>query len=53
MFTLGDTTASDGRQHLKVLGENSFGFEEHLATLNSDFDYNDMTVQVLQITPLA
>jgi hypothetical protein len=53
VFTLGDTTASDGRQHLKVLGENSFGFEEHLATLNSDFDYNDMTVQVLQITPLA
>jgi hypothetical protein len=53
VFTFGDATASDCRQHLKLLGDNAFGFEELLASQRSDFDYNDVTVQVLQINPLA
>lgn len=52
VFTLGDTTASDGRQHLKLFGENHVGFEELLVTQGADWDYNDLTVLVTQITPL-
>lgn len=43
-FTLGDTTARDGRQHLKLLGDNTFGFE-----VGSDWRYDDLIAQVTQV----
>ncbi|WP_457767240.1 beta strand repeat-containing protein [Cyanobium sp. ULC065] len=46
LFTLGDTTAADGRQHLKVFGDNSFGFEDLLSSGGADWDYNDLIVTV-------
>ena len=49
LYTFGDTTAEDGRQHLKVLGDSSFGFEDQLASQGSDFDHNDF---VVKITPV-
>ena len=32
VFTFGSSTGSDGRQHVKVLGDNTFGFEDLLAS---------------------
>jgi hypothetical protein len=49
VYTFGDNTAVDGRQHLKVLGDSSFGFEDQLANKGADFDYNDF---VVKITPV-
>ncbi len=46
LFTLGDTTAADGRQHLKVFGDNTFGFEDLLSSGGADWDYNDLIVTV-------
>ncbi len=46
LFTLGDSTAADGRQHLKVFGDNSFGFEDLLSSGGVDWDYNDLIVTV-------
>ena len=45
VFTFG-ATASDGRQHVKVLGDSTFGFEDLLASQRSDWDFNDFKVQV-------
>ena len=45
VFTFG-ATASDGQQHVKVLGDNTFGFEDLLYSQNSDWDFNDFRVQV-------
>ncbi|MEY4800848.1 MAG: hypothetical protein RLZZ213_1295, partial [Cyanobacteriota bacterium] len=45
VFTFG-ATASDGRQHEKVLGDSTFGFEDLLASQRSDWDFNDFKVQV-------
>ena len=45
LLTFGDGTAADGLQHLKVLGDNLFGFEDELAKENPDWDYNDYRVQ--------
>jgi hypothetical protein len=44
VFTFG-ATASDGQQHVKVLGDNTFGFEDKLASRGSDWDYDDFFVQ--------
>ena len=49
LFTFGDSTGADGKQHLKLLGDNSFGFEDRLTRQGADWDYNDLTVK---ITPL-
>jgi hypothetical protein len=46
LYTFGDTTAADGRQHLKVLGDNSFGFDDLLASGGADWDYNDLIVTI-------
>jgi hypothetical protein len=45
VFTFG-VTASDGRQHVKILGDNTFGFEDLLASQGSDWDFNDLKVQI-------
>jgi hypothetical protein len=46
VFTFGATTASDGRQHVKLLGANTFGFEDLLASQGSDWDFNDTKIRV-------
>ena len=46
VFTFGSSTGSDGRQHVKVLGDNTFGFEDLLASQGSDWDFNDLKVRV-------
>jgi hypothetical protein len=48
LFTFGATGGSDGLAHLKVLGQNSFGFEDLQASKGADWDFNDflLTAQV-------
>jgi len=46
VFTFGASTASDGRQHVKLLGTNTFGFEDRLASQGSDWDFNDLKAKV-------
>ena len=46
VLTFGSTTASDGRQHVKLLGTNTFGFEDLLASQGSDWDFNDTKIRV-------
>ena len=46
VFTFGATTASDGQQHVKVFGDNYFGFEDFISSQGSDWDFNDMSVKV-------
>ena len=48
VYTFGSSTASDGRAHIKVLGDNTFGFEDLSASQGSDFDYNDAVLKVQQ-----
>jgi hypothetical protein len=49
LLTFGAFGASDGETHLKVLGQNSFGFEDLLANQGTDWDFNDfiLTAQVV------
>ena len=44
VFTAGLLSASDGKQHTKLLGQNFVGFEDLLASQQSDWDFNDVTV---------
>jgi hypothetical protein len=44
-FVLGSANA-DGREHIRILGENVFGIEDLTADRGSDFDYNDMIVGI-------
>ncbi|MCX5944139.1 MAG: FG-GAP-like repeat-containing protein [Cyanobacteria bacterium] len=46
VLTFGANTASDGRQHVKLLGTNTFGFEDLLASQGSDWDFNDTKIWV-------
>ncbi|HYP03992.1 MAG TPA: hypothetical protein VER57_05520, partial [Cyanobium sp.] len=48
LLTFGASGGSDGLPHLKVLGQNSFGFEDVLAFQGADWDFNDflLTAQV-------
>ena len=46
MLTFGSSTGSDGRQHGKVLRDNTFGFEDLLASQGSDWDFNDTKIKV-------
>ncbi|MFO1158651.1 MAG: hypothetical protein U1E60_07415 [Reyranellaceae bacterium] len=45
VFVVG-TANSDGREHIRLLGENVFGIEDLAAGQRSDFDYNDMLIGV-------
>ncbi len=51
VFTIDATTTltanPDGTTHVRVFGENTFGFEDmNAATAGVDFDYNDMIVKL-------
>ena len=46
VLTFGASGGSDGLAHLKVLGQNTFSFEDLLQSQNSDFDYNDFILKV-------
>lgn len=51
VFVLG-TANPDGRDHIRLLGENIFGIEDLTTAQHGDFDYNDMLVGVhLQAAP--
>lgn len=45
IFVIG-TANADGREHIRMYGENTFGFEDLRADQHSDFDYNDMIVKL-------
>jgi hypothetical protein len=40
------TANVDGHDHVRMFGQNTFGFEDLRADQHSDFDYNDMVVKV-------
>ena len=43
VFVVGDAN-SDGREHIRLMGENSFGIEDLTVGQHSDFDYNDILI---------
>lgn len=43
------TANIDGQDHIRMFGQNVFGFEDLRANQNSDFDYNDL---VVKLTPI-
>ena len=49
LFTFGVTSARDNHIHVKNLGSNFFGYEDTLASRNSDWDFNDITILVEMI----
>ena len=44
LLTIGPSGTADGLAHLKVLGQNSFAFEDLLASQGADWDFNDFLV---------
>jgi hypothetical protein len=38
---------ADGREYIRIFGENTFGFEDLTAAQQSDFDYNDMVMRLV------
>jgi hypothetical protein len=46
VYTFGASTAADGKQHIKELGQNLFGFEDRAAGQGSDWDFNDVVVEI-------
>jgi pimeloyl-ACP methyl ester carboxylesterase len=49
-FTFGSNTAADGRAHVMLLGKNQFGFEDLLVSQYSDWDFNDVVMNISLIT---
>ena len=46
----GSTSANaDGAQHVRLFGENVFGFEDMSAARGADFDYNDTIVRLTML----
>lgn len=45
IFVIGQANV-DGRDHIRLFGENTFGFEDLRADQNSDFDYNDLVMKL-------
>lgn len=45
IFVIGDANR-DGRAHVRMFGENIFGFEDLKSWQGSDFDFNDMIVKL-------
>lgn len=50
VFTFGANSAHDGRAHVMLLGQNQFGFEDLLLSQRSDWDFNDVVMNVSLIT---
>jgi hypothetical protein len=48
IFVVG-TANVDGHEHIRMFGENTFGFEDLRADQHSDFDYNDMLVHITTV----
>lgn len=46
LFVIGRAGNVDGQEHIRVFGQNTFGFEDVRADQNADFDYNDMVVRL-------
>jgi hypothetical protein len=44
-LTFGERLAADGQSHIRVLGDNVFGFETGIGATN-DHDFNDVVVRV-------
>ena len=40
---------ADGAQHVRLFGENVFGFEDMSAPRGADFDYNDTIVRLTML----
>ncbi|WP_422000097.1 hypothetical protein [Reyranella sp.] len=45
IFVIGNANV-DGRDHIRMYGENTFGFEDLRADQHSDFDYNDLVMKL-------
>ena len=45
IFVVG-TANADGHEHIRIYGENTFGFEDLAANQGSDSDYNDMVMRL-------
>lgn len=45
IFVIGKAN-TDGRDHIRLFGENVFGFEDLRADQHSDFDYNDLVMKL-------
>lgn len=45
IFVVGDAN-TDGHAHVRMFGQNTFGFEELTEGQGADFDYNDMVVRL-------
>jgi hypothetical protein len=45
IFVIGNGNA-DGMDHIRIYGQNTFGFEDLLASQGSDFDYNDLVMKI-------
>lgn len=52
VFTFGVNSAADGRAHVMLLGQNQFGFEDLLLSQRSDWDFNDVVMNVSLIPDL-
>jgi hypothetical protein len=47
MINNGSSNANgDGHQHVRIFGQNTFGFEDMHAAAGADFDYNDMIMKL-------
>jgi len=45
IFVIGNANV-DGQDHIRMFGQNTFGFEDLRTDQNSDFDYNDVVVRL-------
>ena len=45
LITAGLNTAKDGKQHIKILGDNHFAFEDLMADQKPDWDYDDVVMK--------
>lgn len=45
IFVIGSANV-DGRDHIRMYGENTFGFEDLRADQHADFDYNDLVMKL-------
>jgi len=52
-LVIGTTGNVDGREHIRLMGENAFGVEDLVASRNSDFDYNDMLIGISKLADPA
>ena len=45
-FVIGASANSDARDHIRVYGQSTFGFEDLKASQGSDWDYNDLVMKI-------